>query len=160
MDDKGIEYVAIRPICTALNINYKAQHKRISNDDLLSHLLSKQKTTGADEKRREMLCLPVIFVFGWIFSINSTSQNLNQYKLGCIWALYDHFYGRAKFELQKRINILELTLEISQVDASLRESKDGLKRYLKKIESRDWDTYKEHQKQLFLFSPDLESDND
>jgi hypothetical protein len=89
----GKWWVAIKPICTALNVNYDRQFKNIKEDKLLSQLYAIQHTTGADGKRYEMLCLPEKFIYGWLFSINSESEELQNFKLQCYEVLYEHFHG-------------------------------------------------------------------
>lgn len=89
----GTWYIAIRPICESLNVDYHSQYKSIQRDEILSQLLSKQTTVGADNKMREMVCLPEKFIYGWLFSIQSDSPELREYKLQCYEVLFDHFHG-------------------------------------------------------------------
>lgn len=85
-------WIAVKPICEALGVDYIRQFKNMQEDEILSQLLSKQTTTGADGKRYEMVCLPEKYVYGWLFSIRSDSEALKQYKLRCYDILYHHFH--------------------------------------------------------------------
>lgn len=101
----GKFFIAIKPICEALDVHYKSQHKAISEDEILSQLSSIQRTTGADGKQYEMLCLPEKYVYGWLFSINSDSPALLAYKRECYDVLWNHFHGittQRRSELDKR----------------------------------------------------------
>ena len=64
------QLVPIRPICEALGIAYPTQFQKIQEDEDLSSTITLRVTVGADGKQREMACLPVEFVFGWLFTIN------------------------------------------------------------------------------------------
>lgn len=89
----GTWWIAIKPICEALNVDYEAQRKAINRDDILSLLPSTQTVVAADNKLREMVCLPEMYIYGWLFSIQSKSEELKQYKLECYKVLYNHFHG-------------------------------------------------------------------
>lgn len=118
----GKWWVAIKPICTALKVDYIQQFKNLKEDKILSQLLCEHTTTGADFKQYKMLCLPEKFIYGWLFSINSNSEELQNFKLQCYEVLYEHFHGvlanrqRALKEktLQER-KIVELQQRIKQL---------------------------------------------
>lgn len=126
----GIWWVAIRPICEVLGVDYHAQYKNLQGDEILSQLLSNQTTVGADNKLRKMVCLPEKYVYGWLFSIRSDSTELKEYKLQCYDILYNHFHGT----LTGRMNTLtirsEIDTEIAQLEQKLKESAE-----YKKIEA-------------------------
>ena len=64
------QMIAIRPICEALGISVERQRKKIQEDEDLNSVAALRAATGADGKRYEMLCLPVRYIFGWLFTIN------------------------------------------------------------------------------------------
>ena len=68
-------------------------------------------STGADGKKYEMLCLPVRYIFGWLFTINPANvkpeaqEAVRVYRRSCYDALYQHFFGTQKRQLeQNRLN--------------------------------------------------------
>jgi hypothetical protein len=72
----GTIYVPIRPICDHLGVNWSGQYKRIQRDPILSDVVSGVVVTPTplDNKfanPQEMLCLPLQFLNGWLFSINA-----------------------------------------------------------------------------------------
>jgi len=108
----GEWWIAIKPICNALGIDYIRQFKNLKEDEIISQLLSEQTTTGADGKLYKMMCLPEKFVYGWLFSINSDNAQLKAYKLECYNVLYDHFHGK----MTARMNVLtEKLANIEQI---------------------------------------------
>ena len=93
------QLVPIRPICEALGIAYPTQFQKIQEDEDLSSTITLRVTVGADGKQREMACLPVEFVFGWLFTINpknvkpEAQSAVRRYRMECYRALYEHFTG-------------------------------------------------------------------
>ena len=67
--DNGEVFVPIKPICTAIGVNYPTQIDKISKDPILSSVPLGGIVAG-DNKEREMLCLPLMYVYGWLFTIN------------------------------------------------------------------------------------------
>lgn len=93
-------YVPVRPICDALGIDVEGQRQRIERDEILSSVAFMTKATGGDKKEYEMLCLPIKYVFGWLFSIDvnrirpEAKDVVLAYKMECYDILYDHFFGQ------------------------------------------------------------------
>ncbi len=143
----GQYWIAIKPICEALKIDYINQFKNLKEDKILSQLLSEQTIVAADRKLRKMVCLPEFFIYGWIFSIQSQSEELQQYKLECYRILFNYFHGT----ITQRQNILkektlldfqieELERKITSTDdyrrlAELRKKKNKAKTKLLKLDN-------------------------
>lgn len=125
----GEWWVAVKPICEALNVNYNRQFQNIKDDDILGSVFAIQQIQIPGDQGREMLCLPEKFVYGWLFSIRSESEELKQYKRVCYEVLYNHFHGA----LTGRMKILE---ERADYSAALEELEEDLKQShtFKKIE--------------------------
>lgn len=100
---EGRELIPVRPICDALGIDPWGQQKRIKTDKILSSVADTVSATGADGKNYEMTVLPLRFVFGWLFTIDSnlvkeeSRAAVLQYQLECYNALYDHFKSYVDF---------------------------------------------------------------
>lgn len=73
----GIPYVAIKPICNAIGIDFEGQHIRIKRHPVLNSVACVTKSTGIDGKQCNMLMLPLNKLDGWLFSI-SVSQTLHK----------------------------------------------------------------------------------
>lgn len=90
---EGQYWIALKPICEALNVQYERQFKNAQKHVLWGQLLSKQTMVGADGKLRKMVCLPERYIYGWIFQIRSESKELLAYQKQCCDVLFDYFHG-------------------------------------------------------------------
>lgn len=97
----GSWWIAIRPICEALGVNYNRQFQNIKEDDILCGVFANQQTHDASGRLQEMLCLPEKFIYGWLFSIRSDNPELKEYKLKCYEIMYEHFHGTLTSRLTK-----------------------------------------------------------
>lgn len=116
-------WVAIKPICDALGIEYTRQFKNIKNDEILARALAKQPMHDASNRLQKMACLPERNLYGWLFTINSPNNpELNAYKWKCYDILYDYFHGY----MSLRNNILskraELQIKMAQARLKLKQT--------------------------------------
>ena len=109
----GCWWIAVKPICEVLNIDYIRQFKNLKEDEILGQLLSNQTTVGADFKQREMACLPEKFIYGWVFGLESKSPELRTFKLECYEVLYNHFHGAFS---ERKIVLKEKTLRQLRIE--------------------------------------------
>lgn len=109
----GQNWVALKPICDVLNVDWINQFKNLKEDEILSRVLSKQTIHDASNRLQEMVCLPEKWVYGWLFSIRSESEELKLYKVKCYELLYDYFRGAIteRLEALKVKSKAELRLE-------------------------------------------------
>lgn len=98
--EDGTVYIPLRPICDLLGIQWSAQRRRINRDEILSEIvrtLSVSVTDTLRTREREMLCLPLDFVNGFLFGINAQRVNpevkskLLRYQRECYRVLADAF---------------------------------------------------------------------
>ncbi len=136
------QLVAIKPICEALGIAYQAQQLKIKEDEDLSSVNTLSMLTGADGKQYEMLCLPIRYIFGWLFTINSKNvkseaqDSVRAYRRMCYDALYNHFFGGQKRQIEQNqveIALLEDIAELNQQQAQLKQSITEKKKKLEKL---------------------------
>lgn len=103
----GEFYIAIKPICEILNVDYSRQLRTMKSDEILSLVWSLETIPDKRNRPQDMVCLPEKYIYGWIFSIKSNSQELKEYKKQCYDILFSHFngliLGRKKI-LQQRAN--------------------------------------------------------
>lgn len=137
--DDQTTLVPIKPICEALGIALPSQREKINNDEILGSVVTLSVTTGADGKRYEMVCLPLEYVFGWLFTINPNNVNPDarasvvKYKHECDHALFSYFSDRSeKYTLREKS--LERTITLQSEQASIRSNPnktvDDFERYL------------------------------
>ena len=145
----GNEYwIAIKPICEALNVDYIRAYKNISEDENLSQLLSKQTMLDTLGRSQEMICLPEKYIYGWIFSLRSKSEALKQYQMKCYEVLFNYFngalIGRKKLlekqaDTQKKIERVEQELKNNPQYLqliTLKQESEQLKQQLRKIDKQ------------------------
>lgn len=102
------QMVPIRPICEALGIDANGQKQRIERDEILSSVACVIHATGRDGKQYEMYCIPYMYIFGWLFSIDTSKVNeearpsVLRYKEECYRALYLHFTEPQTFLAEKQ----------------------------------------------------------
>jgi len=154
----GQYWVAIKPICEALNVHYKHQYESIKSDIILGQLSRNQGMVAADGKLRKMFCLPEKYIYGWIFSLQSSSKELQEYKKECYDVLFNHFHGAItgrrqiiseKIEIQTHKTVLEHKLQDNEDYKKLMELNAAEMRIGKDLKRLDSDLYKE---QLDLFN--------
>jgi prophage antirepressor-like protein len=125
----GNWYVAIKPICESLKVDYIRAFKNANEDEILSQLLSEQTMVAADGRLRKMTCLPEKFIYGWIFSLRSESEELKKYRLICYEVLYEHFHGQITYRANALSHKSEIRERKAAIKAQLAET-DLYKEYL------------------------------
>lgn len=89
----GQYWIALKPICEALGVNWDRQYKNLKDDEILKAAQAVQPMQAPDGQIRNYVALPEFFIYGWIFDIQSSSEGLKQYKWECYRVLYEHFHG-------------------------------------------------------------------
>ncbi len=97
--DDGV-YVAVKPICDSLGVDWKSQYQRIKDDPVLSEGMV-TVTIPSPGGEQETTCLKLDFVNGWLFKIDArrvkddnTRQKLLTYQRECYKVLFDALYGK------------------------------------------------------------------
>lgn len=117
--DKNERYIAIKPICEALGVNYRVQLDKIKCDEVLGQLCTLRGIVAADGKKREMHVIPFNFVFGWLFTINPKNvkseikENVILFRMQCYNALMETFTKRNKI-LQVKHNYISERLKLEE----------------------------------------------
>lgn len=89
----GVCWLAVKPICEALGVNYNRQFQQLKQHRLLGPVFAIQQMQVPGDQARKMVCLPEEFIYGWLFGINSNSEKLINYQIECHHVLYNHFHG-------------------------------------------------------------------
>lgn len=124
--DENLNYfVPVKPICQALGIDFAAQYNKLQADLTLAPTIAIIATVASDEKERNMVCLPIKFIYGWLFTINpgkvseEAREGVLKYRLECYEALYRHFAGSLRRRVEE--NEAEIAALKAVNDAILRE---------------------------------------
>lgn len=131
--DEREQLVAVKPVCEILGVDYPGQFTKLKEHPIYGSTIGLSPTVGADGKDREMVCIPLQFFPGWLFSINPDNvkeearENLIKYQLECNKVLFDYFFSRVDFS-QKKEKIVTKAKEVCDEKAEqLRIAKSELK---------------------------------
>lgn len=93
----GKPHVALRPIVENIGLDWAAQYTRINRHHILKSTVVVMTTVGEDGKQREMLCLPLSMLNGWLFGVDvnrvreEIRPKLIRYQRECFEVLAQHF---------------------------------------------------------------------
>ncbi|MBF0786084.1 hypothetical protein E4T80_11480 [Muribacter muris] len=115
----GIFYTAMKPICENIGLAWEPQLLRIKRDDVLSSTMIITIIVAEDGKNREMICLPIDYLNGWLFGIDvkrvkpEIRDTLIMYKKECYKALANYWFkGKAE-----RLQNPQPNLPLAEVEA-------------------------------------------
>lgn len=159
LNEGGEKFVAIRPICKAIGIDYKSQIDKIKADEILGQLRGLSTSTGADGKEYKMVTLPLKYIFGWLFTISPKNVNpevkdsIIEYRKMCYDALFNAFTKRTAILKEKtdyQIEIEKLEKELSEDDRyiKIQDLKKNVKATTQRLNTLDKNVINE---QLDLF---------
>ena len=126
-EEDGSIFVPVKPVCEAIGVRFDTQYAKIQEHPILSPTIALRAMVGADEKGREMVCLPLEFVYGWIFTINpknvaeTARENVSRYQRECYKALYNYFSAPLKERQEADRKEKELTDRIAEYKAKEKE---------------------------------------
>lgn len=137
--EDGMTIVPMRPICDALGVNVGAQLDKAKAHPIYAPVIRLSRTTGADGKKYEMICIELEYVFGWILSIHpdnvseSARESLMAYQRECHHVLFMHFVHKAQRQHEanrEEIRILEqlnaMYTQEKEVKSKIRELNSNL----------------------------------
>lgn len=107
VEKDGKRWVAMKPICDAIGIDWRSQRKRLLRDEVLASVVVIMTTTGADGKQYEMLFIDIDYLNGWLFGIgaNQVKPDLRDlviaYKRECYKVLAGHYLDKDRRALVK-----------------------------------------------------------
>jgi hypothetical protein len=90
-------YVPVRQVADALGLAWGSQNNRIQRDEVLARRVRKVLMHGADGKVREMICLPLDLLPGWLFGVTTSKvrpelrDKLTRYREECFRVLWQAF---------------------------------------------------------------------
>ena len=102
-------YIAMKPVCENIGLNWAAQFKRIQRHHVLGQGVV-MMTIPSKSGNQEYLCLPISMLNGWLFGIDTNRvkpeirQKLEQYQLECFDVLYNHFMPKVAQQFPNTIS--------------------------------------------------------
>ena len=161
-EEKGKKFIPVKPICEALGIASNAQIEKIKSHPILGSTDMLSISVGSDKKNREMFCLPLKYIFGWLFTINpdnvkeSARDDLIKYQTKCYNAVYECFIEKSDFYSEKDKQKLQLQVLLLEKKEAVKEVKDCID-IIDKITFTDW---KADKQQLYFAFKEEEGVND
>lgn len=156
----GEFYIAVKPICEALNIEYSRQLRTLKSDDILKDVWSLETMHDTTNRLQKMVSIPEKYIYGWIFSLQSQSKELKDYKRKCYDILFNYFHGTITGRKELLTQKIELDIELMQAENELLQNEAYLK--IQKIKKKQSEINKglknndlkviEEQKNLFNYS--------
>lgn len=152
--------VPIKPICEALGVDPEAQRQKIKDHYIFGSTALLSKVVAADGKEREMLCLPLGHVLGWLMTINPSNvreevrESFAMYQTECFNVLLEHFEMRSAFaekkqeEFSKQMSIVALAKENFH---NARKILTDAEAKLRRIDALTFEDYILENRQLTLF---------
>lgn len=135
-----VKRVAIKPICEALGVSLQGQLEKLKSDPILSSVVKMIFTTGADKKQYEMQTIPLKYVFGWLFQIDSRKvkedarEKVLKYQMECYDVLYDHFFGSMTRLIETNEKEIELLEQLNDLNMKKKDLADQAKKLQIKLE--------------------------
>lgn len=127
LSENGTYWIAIKPVCEAINVQYVRLFKNIKADPILGPALSIQTMQVPGDQARKMSCLPEYLIYGWLFSIKSSSKELLAYKKECYEVLYNYFHSTVTMRKKLFIEKAEIQDERTKLELGLRKDPQFLK---------------------------------
>lgn len=140
VEQDGEIFVPIKPICDAIGIDAKAQRAKLQEDEFFSSTGAIITSVAADGKEREMFCLPLRYVYGWLATINpgkvadSAREAVIHYRRECYDVLYEHFTGSMRRTIETNNAEIEL---LQQINSAISDEKEAKGRRKKAEEALD-----------------------
>ena len=97
IEHEGKHFVALRPIVENIGLDWAAQYTRINRHQVMKSTVVVMTTVAEDGKQREMICLPLSMLNGWLFGVDvnrvreEIRPKLIRYQTECFDVLYRHF---------------------------------------------------------------------
>lgn len=134
----GEIFVPIKPICEAIGIDVDAQRNKLNSDQFFNSTTAIIAAVAADEKEREMYCIRLRDVYGWLATINpgkvapEAREAVAVYRRECYDVLYEHFTGSMRRTIET--NNAEIAL-LQQINSAIDEEKEAKNRRKKAEEA-------------------------
>jgi len=117
--DDGVEYVAMKPLCENLGLDWSAQRQRIVRDEVLnSSMVIITTQLENDTQGRQHLFIPLEYLNGWLFGVDvsrlkdeAVKEKIIVYKRECYKVLHNHWQPK-KASLEERVESLESSVGV------------------------------------------------
>ncbi len=117
---EGIWWIAIKPICEAMEVNYDWQFKNLKSTKIFSELYANQHMVDANGSVRKMICLPEKAIYFWLAKLESDAPGFDEFQWECNNLLYNYFHGTITERTTSLREKTKLDLEIEKIKEELK----------------------------------------
>ena len=152
--EDGITYVVIKSICDAIGLNMDSVGRAIKSDEILGAEHTIQSVQVGQNQAREYLCLPIEYVQGWLFMVETgkvkteIKETFITFKRECYRAMSDYFSGKTGQVVKNAERRFEILKEMERLKNQKYGIDQRLKDLLAELNNLDTDTFT----QLNLFT--------
>jgi hypothetical protein len=125
LDERVIIYVPLRLLCDHMSISWSGQRERVNRDPVLSKAVRGVRVTrtpGAGGGTQVMLCIPLEYLPGWLFGINTNRvkneehrNKIIRYQEECFRVLWEAFGHRMVVQPETAIEPAEEGANIQEL---------------------------------------------
>lgn len=118
-------FVPVKPLSDALGLSWSGQYERLQRDAVLSEETEKITISREGDQAREMVCLPLDYVNGWLFSINANRvkaeirERLIRYQRECYQILARAFVDRGELAEQETTGEMQALARIREMGLAI-----------------------------------------
>jgi hypothetical protein len=91
-------YIPLRPLTDFMGLNFSGQRQRVMRDEVLAEQVRTITLAGADGRKRDLLCLPLESLPGWLFGLtpgktvtDELKAKIRRYRAECFRVLWEAF---------------------------------------------------------------------
>ena len=154
------DLIPITPFCQALGIDESTQRKKINEDDFYDSIKVLSPCVGADKKEREMLCLPLAHIFGWLATINPKNvkeearESVRLYRMKCCEVIHKAMYLEHQYLKDKEVMIEDKLKQLETIRKNFKNAKfelDEANNELKEARTFTFDDWEKKNNQYSMF---------
>lgn len=130
LDVDGTYWIALKPICESLKVDWNRSYQNVKNDPIFAPELAIQQmqvSKNGKSQLRNMTCITEEFVYGWLCSLRSNSVDLSEYKRTCYKLLYRHFHGTITSRKELLLARTDVDTKIFNLKKELKEGEERFK---------------------------------
>lgn len=152
IDHEGEPFVPVRPICDNMGIDWKSQYTKLT-DERKRWNCGVIPTVATDGKQREMVCLPLTKLNGWLMGISPSKvapevkDRLIAYQDECDGVLFDYWFKGGAINPRKisaevpagmmLVSVLEHIGLYQRINALNEEAKDLLRQRIEDVNNKN-----------------------
>ncbi len=102
IEQDGVHYVAMKPVCENIGLDWDGQRQRINRHAFLNSTAVMITAVAEDGKLREMQMLPVKYLQGWLFTVDANrvkpaiKERLITYQKECFDVLHQYWSSKSR----------------------------------------------------------------